>query len=518
MRDWFAAVAATLCAGGCSFIYNPNNLDHTGDGGDHTVDAAPDAHVTLDADPALLELDTIAPAIIYEGQGAVGSTSRPALVTIGGHHITGSFTVAVTPSNPDMIVGTAQRSNSGDYIVITIGMGVNTTDATTKVPLTFTVNEEGAPTRTITGVSLQYLPELYGSGTDHEGALVIDASTLEDRYSEIVAGAVSFTVTSTNQAARATLHSMSKIAVGNVTANGGNGGNGTAGLGGAGGCPGGAQGTPGGCGVGGGGTTDSGAGGGGGGFGGAGLPTVSGGAKHGDPQILTFDSVLGDGTDTNQSSGGAGGTFGGVASGAGGGGGGGATLELVAEGSISAGVVTTNGGDGGTGGSVGPLGAAGGGGGGSGGVIVFRSASGPITTTAVSSVGGSGGALQGTGTMGGKGGVGRIRWDSSAIDALASTPPGHRAPSFAHPTATITNVQTPMLGLVGTSGDIVDFYTVDSTGSTHVGEPMHVTLTADSAFKVTLVDGYNHFCTRIAGTAMEAELPTTCIDLVFLPD
>ena len=512
----------TTLLGGCSFIFNPDHINrdidaHLQDG----ADAGLDAHVTLDADPTMLTLLNVAPSVVYEGQGAPNSNSRPVLVVIGGRNITDSFNldVATTPANnPDIIVGTAQRSHSGDYIVVPISMKVSAT-ATGSVPLTFTVREAGAPTQTIGGVSLTYLPELHGANADFKGPITLTLP-LADRYSEVIGGAVTIAGDKTKPVI---IHSMSSITLGSLSADGSAGGQSSAaGAAGPGGCGGGAQGAVGGCALGGGSTTASGGGGGGGGYGSVGLQnSAGGGVAHGNPQIVSYAGTLGDGTDVNQSSGGAGGTISaGLFTSAGAGGGGGGTVELAANGDITITGVSANGGTGGAAQSVAVVGgAAGGGGGGSGGVVVLRSSSGTISASSVTANFGMGGALGGIGTNGGNGGVGRVRLDTPQATPPTSTPPAHRVLSFASDTTTTTNLLKPMLHVYGQTNDIVDFYAIDGAGADHNGEPMNVTLTAsDMMIQPTLLDGYNRLCATFHPGVRHDALAETCIEIVYLPD
>jgi hypothetical protein len=509
MRQALAVVTTLL--GGCSFIYNPDHINRNIDG--HVQDAELDAHVTLDADPSMLTLLSIAPATIYEGQGAPNTNSLPVLVVISGHNITDAFNLTVTttpPNNADIIVGTAQRSHSGDYIVVPIGMKVNGTSDTMNVPLTFTVDEPGAPTQVISGVALQYLPQL--DGTAGTGPITIDSTMVAQRYSEIVGGAVTFS----NSTKRVVLKSMSKISLGTISAQGVNANKNTAGAGGPGGCAGGMEAGMGGCGLGGGNAASAGNGGGGGGYGSMGLGTT-GGAAHGEPQVMSYDGISGTGTDVNQSSGGGGGSLtAGLVSAVGAGGGGGGTVELDAEGDITTGAINANGGSGGD--AAGVLGGGGGGGGGgSGGLVVVRSVNGMISST-ITGTGGSGGAGAGTGTAGGNGGAGRMRWDSPQSTPLTSTAVTHRAPAFTAVTQIVTT-NKPTLTLAGSTNDIVDFYLTDGAGADHNGE-MQGQGFVDGAisFQGVVVEGYNHFCAVIHGGMNHVDLDQSCVELVYLPN
>ena len=75
-----AKLAPALLVGGCSLIYNPSNINKPpADATDAqmTADAAIDAPMLADANPADLVIQQISPATIYEGQGTGGSRPAP---------------------------------------------------------------------------------------------------------------------------------------------------------------------------------------------------------------------------------------------------------------------------------------------------------------------------------------------------------------------------------------------------------------------------------------------------------
>src|ERR1044071_3296640 len=109
MRQSLALAIASPLAG-CSLIYNPNTLPAP-------HDAAIDAEII---DPAMFEIDDVAPAAIYEGQGEFGSP--PALVVIHGKNIVDASTVVeITPlSSAQIVVGTPVIAANAHWIAVPV--------------------------------------------------------------------------------------------------------------------------------------------------------------------------------------------------------------------------------------------------------------------------------------------------------------------------------------------------------------------------------------------------------------
>jgi hypothetical protein len=502
--------------GGCSLIYNPSNIEKPPIDG-MTADAAIDMAPLFDADPSMITVDDVAPKALLEGQGIDGS--RPAILVIHGHHFSpDGIDVQITPSD-GLTIGTPLVSQYGDYIAVPVTVAIDPAKPDKmgdEVDLTVIVNETGAPGPVMLAdkLKLRYLPELTTGTTI--------SSTLEPLYSQVMLGDVTATGTEA-----VTVHAVSSITIGAITANGTAGGRGANGAGaaGPGGCPGGAAANTGGCAGfagGGGGTTNS-SGGGGGGFGsegGAGNG-AGGGAKgeaHGNDQVV---NLLAGPSDTNRSGGGGGGG-GGTLAGAGAGGGGGGSVVLVAGGNITTGAIHADGGGGGSG-QNGLGSGAGGGGGGSGGLVIIRSEAGALSVASISAVGGAGGD-GGTGTLGspggagGTGGIGRVRLDAPGSIPASSSPLPHRGPSFDAATATISTSANPMLTLVGANDDQLDGYVVDAEGVEHFGEPMDQKLVNGMlTVTPTLLPGYNRLCFTNEPGTRGAELADTCIEIAYLP-
>ncbi len=513
-------IPALLCTGGCSLLYNPSNIGKAIDASDGqrpdmemTADADIDAPAIFDADPGMLTLIDVTPKVLYEGQGQFNS--RKALVVIRGHHfISDGLTVDITPNN-GLTLDPPMVSANGDYIALTVSVAIDTNANTGSTPLTITVNQNGGPSGGVSladQLTLQNLPQ-FPSGTS------IATSSLAPLYSEVNTGNVSFSGTQ-----RAIVRSVSRIKMGNVSANGGAGtSNGVGGAGGPGACGGGSMGANAPCAQvdGGGGGAAGTSGGGGGGFGavadtGVGDDGGIAGAMHGNVQLVSFGGGSGL---VNLGAGGGGGGKG-LLSNAGGGGGGGGALELTAGGDIELGTVDAKGGAGGAGSSVVMLGASGGGGGGSGGAIVVRSEAGTITSGAITATPGTGGAGGGTGAgAGGAGAPGRVRVDVASGSLPSSTPEPHRGPAFVG-VAQIVTMKTLSFQMSGSNGDIVDAYVIPDDNMVHTGEPMDVMFNNGSLMlQGVLLPGYNKFCVTLEpGMRQHADkLADTCVELAYLP-
>lgn len=517
MRQHVAKLAPALLVGGCSLLYNPNNIgkapidatDAPSIDAPMTADADIDAPPLADANPGMLMLLDVMPKVIYEGQGQFNS--RPAIVVLRGHHFVGEgLTVDITPST-GLTVSAPTVSMNGDYIALTIAVDVDAATDTGTMPLTITVNENGAPAGGVTladALSVQYLPQLTTGGT-------VDTNTLAELYADVNIGDVTFTGTKA-----AIVRSVSRIKIGNIVANGGAGATGSAGAAGPGGCAGGGSGATGGCtpNDGGGGGAAATSGGAGGGFaapggGGNGGDGGTAGVEHGNAQLVSYTGAAGQ---ANQSAGGGGGSANLLAN-AGGGGGGGGTVELTAGGDIMVGAISANGGNGGNANAL--LTAGGGGGGGSGGVVVVRSAAGAVAVAGISAMGGAAGAKAGSGGGGGTGGPGRVRVDVASGGLPSANPEAHRGPAFVN-VPTIVTSKGLAFSMSGNDGDVVDAFVIPDDGTVHTGEPMDLSFSNGSLmFSGVLLPGYNKFCVTLEpGTRQHADkLADTCVDVAYLP-
>jgi hypothetical protein len=517
MRQSLAIAFACALVGGCSLIYNPNDLGQPADAkvfrDASVIDAPIDAPLVRDADPSMLVLTDIEPNVIYGGQGS--GQSPPATLVISGHNFIDNFSIDIEPSTGLHVIGTPMRSFDGNYIALQVEADV-ISGSGSQVPLTISVSEPNAPTQMISA-TLSNLPTLETTSLDYD---TLTATT----YARIAIPAGTLTFTGTP--APILLRSISSVTIGApITATGAAASGVNAGAAGPGGCAGGGLGIAGGCMVGGGGGASNTDGGGGGGFanvGGNGGGETNGGAMHGNAAILNYAA---DGTHSaNQSAGGGGGAGGSLLSGkgGGGGGGGGGTVEIDAGGSIALASVDVSGGNGGNG-SGGLTSTTGGGGGGAGGVLVIRSAAGDLTVSGMiaanGGMGGTGGtSLGATGGHGGPGSLGRVRADVPSLPVVPSTT-AHRNPIFDVATQTISPAATAPITLHGTAGEMFDLTDYDFMNVDHDGEPKNVMFDPSGMATptVSLRAGYNRLCATLHDGMPGAPLADTCIVLVYLP-
>jgi len=497
MRQCLANLGLAISVGGCSLIYNADNLPKAG------ADAASEA-LPIDANPQGLTVASVFPASIDEGAGDGGS--RPAVLVITGTNFIDDATVTLQPTMTAKlaVVGVVVGADHDTLAVMVNAMVDPTLADGTSIPIALTVSQLG-------GTVSQSLPAtaLALTGLDE-----YPGTAPRKLYSQIEVGAgLSFTAGNTT---KALLRSVSSIhVVGAIHADG----SGVAA--GPGGCEGGAKDTDGassnfdtddckghGFTVAGG--LLNGDGGGGAGFvlaGNAGLPAGSGGAGGmgglGDAAIASYAN--------NVPSGGGGGASSAVTAGGPGGGGGG-ILELTAGGNVTldsaAGVSAI--------GAIGANGAAGGGGGGAGGVIVLRaggtlSVAGPLAVT-----GGNGGAGSSSTKDGGSASAGRTRVDAAHGSVPASA--GYIGPMFvdAPTTSTTAMVQLNLSGSPNTSDATGRVY--DSSG--HVfGTTFTPNFGSDGTASVTamLTPGYNKVCITVVNGNPTNPESTNCVEIAYLP-
>src|SRR5689334_17743962 len=220
---WLSGMVVAL--GGCSLIYNPNNLP--GATGEAGIDAIPDAAPVLDANPSQLELIDVQPAVIEEGQGDGGSA--PALLVIRGHQIVDAHLEVVLRPPPGVTVrldpvGDARASHDGDYLAFTVTSHVDRTlasDVALEVEVTQDVPAQyggGTARKTLSGkLTLRGLPELLSSspGVDMAGKRVtVPLATA--RYSQVDLRDISPTAFAGT--ARAEITAVANILLGDVHA------------------------------------------------------------------------------------------------------------------------------------------------------------------------------------------------------------------------------------------------------------------------------------------------------------
>ena len=507
MRQSLAIAFSSGLVGGCSLIFNVNNLGKPADG-----PLPPDASIVRDADPSMLMVLDVQPNVIMTGQGSNGAS--PATLVIDGHNFTDGFTVDIEPSTGINKVGSAMRSFDGDHIAIQLEADVIDGPGGSAVPLTITVSEPKAPSQS-TMATLEVLPTLKSSALDYD-------TLAKTTYAQIAIGSGALTFTGTPAAVQ--LRSVSSVSIGAaINAVGGGASGKTPGGAGPGGCAGGADSAAGGCDVGGGGGASNSDGGGGGGFANPGKPgggEPNGGMAHGNTAVLNY-AADNAGHTPNQSAGGGGGNGGSLTSGTGGaGGGGGGTVEIDAGGNIAVASIDVSGGIGGNGGGL--TSATGGGGGGTGGVIVIRSAAGDLTVNgtlaAAGGMGGTGGgSLSNTGGVGGNGSIGRVRTDVPTLPSVAGVVvyPGLRFDATTNAIATMSKYSVIFHGNPGDTFVLADY---DFTGASQETEPAGTFDTSGNATPVlSLHAGYNNICATLLDGVPKTSLADTCMVIVYLP-
>ena len=505
-------LTATVALGGCSLIYNPNNLPEV-------ADAAVDAPV-LDA--CLLELTSVGPTMVYEGQGDGGS--RPAVLVIGGKNIASDALLDIRPAAGAATFTTDRPTVAGDFQWLSVSMTIPVdTNLSADVPLDITVTQmcNGVQfAQTLSAkLTLRGLKEL-DSNTPGLG----DTALLNPLYSKIdLSGANLVTWTGSE---RVELRATSSIVVAGLQADGGPGAQSTPGAAGPGGCPGGDSATAGDC-TGGGGagasTTLNAGGGGGAGFASTGIAGSAvgqagggmAGKVSGSPTIATYDGFAG--SSANKASGGGGG--GAIVLGnGGGGGGGGGTIELTAGGDVQVtGKITALGGPGAPGNGQGA------GGGGAGGVVMLRAGRTLTVGSAAPSIdvkGGAGGTSNsGLAGAGGAGSEGRIRWDAPAgnpAPTAAAPAVPHRGPAFDPATPAIMRTARATFSMTGSTNDSFDVSVVDHDEIQHLGAKE--TFSNDAArFEVTLSPGHNLVCITLEGGQRGKPEADKCIEVAYLP-
>lgn len=501
MRQLVANLALVVGAGGCSIIYNPNNITKPVDS---AIDSPADA--SIDADPNNLKLTDARPLFLDEGQGDFGS--RPEILVVQGSNFVSGVTVSIVGAMPVQIdVDNAHLvlASAADYIAVPVTAHVDGTLGESVGPIALTIQVSQPATN---GPVMATLPNVVSLHPHDElSALPATAPAADLLFSKVdVAAALTITPGATNTTPYA-IRVVSSITVGNLTAKGGNGNKATPGGAGPNGCGGAAPVANASC-PGGGkaGTsttlsTQSGGDGGGAGFAAIGTPGTggsgpgAGGAMVGDDLIASYAS--------NQAAGGGGG--GASLLGVGGaGGGGGGTIELTAGGDVTVGTVDVSGGQGAAKNS------GGGGGGGAGGIIMLR-AGGALTASTLTAVGGGGtGGTANDGT----GSVGRIRWDAPAGAAPSATPVAVRGPAFV--TATPLVMTTASLQLVGAPNHQFSVYHSDSGGQ-HNDAAGSFDGSGNATITPQLGVGFDRVCITLMGGMQGAPEADKCVDVAYLP-
>ena len=480
MRLQLAALLLSSTTGGCSLLYNPNNIAVP------IADAmvVPSDMFVADADPTMLQVDDVGPHVLLEGQGAGGS--RPAILTLNGHHFVDGVQVQLIAPGGEPVTFVVDNLNivvapGRDVLSVPVSLPVDVGRGPAMVPMTVKVTQ-GAVTKMLVGkLQIRNLNEL-------GDAAVTDSAALDSLYSRIDHPTlITFAVTPSKPPA--VFRAVSSILLGEITANA------TAAAAGPGGSIGGAVSAAGG-GSGGGqpGSVSGGA-------GGAGFVTAgeigagiggAGGAQIGEPLIKGYA--------TNHGSGGGGGS-GSV------GGGSGGTVEITAGGTVRVGKIEVNGANAAAGGVSG-------GGGGAGGVVLIRAGVSAELTGVITANPGAGST--GTGLAGGTGRSGRIRIDVPLIIGTPQiTPPAHYGMSL-DPTSprSTKNVMQPIVSY-GTLDDTFKVFVLNAAGNS-TSQSVATFGTTTININPTLSAGYNRVCVT-ANNNVSVEEATNCIDIAYLP-
>ncbi len=489
MRQQVAKLWPVVFVGGCSLVYNENNINPPSDA---RADSAIDA--PADANPANLTITGVESPILVEGQGEDGS--RPALLVIRGTNIVTGARVTVEAAPPNMAMvevvdEPAIVSAQSDLIVVKVIARVdNTLSNGTTEDLVVKVSQPsplGGMVEQMTTWQLKGLEELIGatagvntSSPREYSRVSIGTLTISGGQKVLVRATGGITITNAIDVSAIT---------GTNSANAGPGGfaGGVGEMGGAG--PGGGkQGVKGSKGGGGAGFASA------GGDGGSNLG--SGGAMTGDVLVTRYATNAGSGGGGSDGFGGAGGGI----------------LELTAGGNLTVSAMISANGSAGK--SVAIVG--GGGGGGSGGVVVLRS-SGTATVNGISVAGGAGGTSGLLAGAGGPGKEGRARID--AVTITGNVGPAHRGAMFAATAPTIVRTNTPMLTVLGSIGDNFDLQRVNLSFAP-VGSIKPVAFGGADTLDVaapTLDAGFNRVCIVPEGSGLGNPESRNCIDLVYLP-
>jgi hypothetical protein len=485
---------------GCSIIYNPDNLPPLMDAPE--IDAPIDT--PFDSNPDLLDITSVSPTMVLEGQGSGGS--RPVVLALNGTAIIGGATVSVElmgSTEPAMLVGfdaTADGTKGGVVVRIPVMTDLDAGDPARTLRITIT---QGNVTKMV---------DVMVVGLDELTLMTSPVTTTQNppTYSTItVSNDIHFT-----GAEPVILKATAGITIDADRLLDANASGGTAGPHG---CNGGAMEQPGTCTPSGGGPgvnaqllgLGAGSGGGGGGFGGPG--TIGAGTMAGMPGMTSGNEALvpitsSPGSAGNRGNGGGGG--GGTALGNGGpGGGGGGVVWLESGGDITVGSMamiesrgaTTNGGSGG-------------GGGGSGGAIFVR-AGGTITSTTRWLAAPGGGASTGSTNPGGAGGAGRIRIDTATGDiaSMANNPNAFRGPSWGLATPSLTTTSPATFTFHGQPGRAFDLRFNDQPmGTATPGSSGSVEVSG-----VALRPGVNRICGVALSGSLQGAEAQSCVELFY---
>jgi hypothetical protein len=484
--------ALLLGVAGCSFIYNPDHINRTIDGPPEI-----DAEVIADANPLLLELDSVAPASFLEGLGgtgkinhaAFGSPSRQGVLVISGHQIVKdqlsvTLTVHAGEANTTTIVvdnTMLDVAADGDMLAVPVTIPVDEAlhaGTTVRFDVTVTQNSVNGPVSQTLSATPDNKPILEVQGLEELTGVNATITPVMPTTPPPLYSYVDLTGTLIGPASSypLVLHATTSISVAGLSTfnankttpgvDGGTGGNGGAALVGSAGTAGGGP---------------------GGGAAGGGM-----GVFVGQDQLTTIGGL-------NASSGGGGGNGGTLAAGGDGGGGGG-VVELTAGSDLklamgiqaqgAAGATATNPGGPGTGG-----------------VVLLRS--GQTATIGTIDVKG-GGATN----------PGRVRVDAPvAISGVATPNAAYRGPTFLTTTPMIVRDEAATVTIVGQPQRNVIYYINNVDGSESHG-PVTVlvppTGSVDVKLDAKLFRGLNQLCAIVDTATAGVDAAGQCIQIAYL--
>lgn len=490
------SLSLSVALGGCSLIYNPNNLPEPQRDSDVPIDAPIDARMVIDANPEALALTKLTPTVLVEGTGDGGSR-RAILVVHGTQIVDNNTTVTIAPLPPETRVpmimvhnDNLEVSSEGNLLAVPLTVFVDTDLAQGEmIPLEVTVTQ-----MTPSGMKSAKLDTLVLSGLnelDDPGDVVLDAAD-SGRYSRVnIAGDVTaaanlFEPIRIEATASIMITGSVDVSANLKQAGPGGGDGGDRGLG-----------AP----IGGSPTNGK--------MGGGPSPGLSNGAVGrwgGDDQLTQL------GPSPNRGSGGAGGdgtgaTLGGLDGGEGGGGGG--ALVLVGGGALSVGAIDASGG---AGENVSNQ-TANDGGAGSGGVVLLRA--GTMATVMAPGINVAGGATPTPGQ------AGRARVDAPMFTAaVVPTSPGvYRGPVFPPEPTTpaIVRDPRPTLMIIGRGSTTISYTVANDDGSKQVAGTVQIppTGTFQGQLADPLYDGTNTVCLMVPGAMPDSDT-RNCIEIAFL--
>jgi hypothetical protein len=459
-------LASTTLAGGCSLLYNPNDLPKQ-------PDAMPDMEMVVDANVSALQISGVGPIALIEGQGDGGSR-KPVLVIEGTDIAQTNVTVEIVASpgatrTPKITLDSASQQIDvyGHHIAIPITAMVDPDlPANEVIPLDVTVTQDAGGTPISS--KLSGILTLKGRAEyENTGTTVPALADGVNEFSRVNLTMGTIPKPSSGPVIIEATASINIAASVVATFDGSSTGPGPGGFDGG-------TGATAGLGIAAGGTGKGDA-------GGAGVSGAAGASAmeyKGDDQLTTIDVSQ---KSANASSGGGGGGVTTASVGGGGkGGGGGGTIALTAGGSVTIeGTISAKGGAGAPGGTL-----AFAGGPGSGGIILVR---------------GGGDVSVATLDVGGPGPVGRVRVDAGGVRTVSGT--AYQGPTFVN-LPLIINEEKPTFDVQGSASTGIRYIVIRGTD---IEGPIDLTMGSNGRATITLQrplqQGINEICLLVESAA-----------------